>query len=327
MRLILAAAVCAAMLAACGGEERAPAAGSGVEIEHQLGTTTIEGPPQRVVTVGLRDQDFALALGVKPLGVASWFGDTLKDETGPWAHDLYGEDIPEIIANTDGPSYEKIAALRPDLILGVYSGMTETQYKKLSQIAPTIADPKGFADYTVPWQDQLAITGKALGKAQEAEDLTADIDAQFAAARKAHPDFEGKSVIYGGLAGQFPGAYTSGDQRASFLEDLGFEVPKEINALSSEGNFFVELSPEKYKLFERDVVVALGENPLLDKLDAAKEGRVITVDELKGSLSGALSFSSPLSLPYALEEMVPRLEAAVDGDPATKVEPEPPIAY
>jgi iron complex transport system substrate-binding protein len=32
-----------------------------------------------------------------------------------------------------------------------------------------------------------------------------------------------------------------------------------------------------------------------------------------------MSFSSPLSIPYALEHLVPELAAAVDGDPSTPV--------
>lgn len=36
-------------------------------------------------------------------------------------------------------------------------------------------------------------------------------------------------------------------------------------------------------------------------------------------LNGAMSFSSPLSIPYLLDGLVPELSAAVDGDPATAV--------
>ena len=34
-------------------------------------------------------------------------------------------------------------------------------------------------------------------------------------------------------------------------------------------------------------------------------------------LSAGTGFSSPLSLPFVLEALVPRLAAAVDGDPTT----------
>ena len=41
-------------------------------------------------------------------------------------------------------------------------------------------------------------------------------------------------------------------------------------------------------------------------------------------LAGASSFVTALTLPYLLDNLVPMLASAVDGDPATKVEvPEP----
>jgi len=36
-------------------------------------------------------------------------------------------------------------------------------------------------------------------------------------------------------------------------------------------------------------------------------------------LYGALSFSTVLSLPYAVDHLVPLLAAAIDGDPSTPV--------
>jgi iron complex transport system substrate-binding protein len=57
---------------------------------------------------------------------------------------------------------------------------------------------------------------------------------------------------------------------------------------------------------------AVRTDPLYQRLDVAKQGRDLS---LEGILSGALSFGSVLSLPFALDELVPRLAAAVDGDP------------
>jgi iron complex transport system substrate-binding protein len=59
--------------------------------------------------------------------------------------------------------------------------------------------------------------------------------------------------------------------------------------------------------------------PLLRRLDVVREGRVVYLDAT-ADLANALGFSSPLSLPFALEHGVPRLAAALDGDPATKTD-------
>jgi len=50
-------------------------------------------------------------------------------------------------------------------------------------------------------------------------------------------------------------------------------------------------------------------------LRAAREGRDVWVTE--EPLSGALTWSRVLSIPLAIDQLVPRLAAAVDGDPST----------
>ena len=49
----------------------------------------------------------------------------------------------EQYSETDGIDFDAIAALNPDVILGVYSGLTQEDYDKLSEIAPTVAYPEG----------------------------------------------------------------------------------------------------------------------------------------------------------------------------------------
>lgn len=64
--------------------------------------------------------------------------------------------------------------------------------------------------------------------------------------------------------------------------------------------------------------------PVYQQLDLVQQGRDITLPE-RSLANGALSFSSVLSLPIALDEMVPRLATALDGEPQAKVEPVRPL--
>ena len=45
-----------------------------VTIEHKYGSTTIATRPERVVSVGDRDHEHLLALGIEPAGVRDWYG-------------------------------------------------------------------------------------------------------------------------------------------------------------------------------------------------------------------------------------------------------------
>jgi iron complex transport system substrate-binding protein len=49
----------------------------------------------------------------------------------------------------------------------------------------------------------------------------------------------------------------------------------------------------------------------------AKKGRDLFLD-VNDPIAGALSFSTVLSLPFALDRLTPMLAAVIDGDPATE---------
>jgi iron complex transport system substrate-binding protein len=84
-----------------------------------------------------------LALGVVPVATTEWFGEK-PGALFPWAKAKLGDAaVPEVLKDKDGIQLEKIAAHRPDLIIGLYSGITADDYKKLTAIAPTVAQPSG----------------------------------------------------------------------------------------------------------------------------------------------------------------------------------------
>lgn len=55
-----------------------------------------------------------------------WYGDE-NDVIYPWAEEA-AEDADPVILNMPELNFEQIASLRPDLILGMYSGMSEQAY-------------------------------------------------------------------------------------------------------------------------------------------------------------------------------------------------------
>ena len=115
-----------------------------VTIEHTYGETTIEAAPERIVTVGLTEQDALLALGVVPVGTTEWFGEH-PGAVWPWAPTSSRRSAPRRPRSSATPptvNYEMVAAQRPDLILALYSGLTQDDYDKLAAIAPTVAQPE-----------------------------------------------------------------------------------------------------------------------------------------------------------------------------------------
>jgi iron complex transport system substrate-binding protein len=309
-----------------GGDEQAAA--FPVTIEHKYGSTTIDAEPTRVVTVGFSDQDALLALGVIPVGIRDWYGDQ-PNAVWPWATDALGDATPEVLSSSE-LNFEQIRSLDPDLIVGLTSGMTEEEYGTLSQIAPTVPQSDEYIEYGVPWQVVTTTIGKAVGKQAEAEALVDDVEGQIVAIAAAHPDWKGKEVAVGYVLSETEiGAYASGDGRPKLMEALGFVTPKEFDELAGDA-FYSSFSFEEMNRLDRDLLLWISgdwttnekikANSLRQQLQAAAEGREVFMGQLE---AGAFSFSSPLSLPYFLDQLVPQIDAALDGDPATTV-PESP---
>src|SRR3712207_2925715 len=210
-----------------------------------------------------------------------------------------------------------VAALEPDLIVGVYSFMDQTVYDQLSGIAPTLAQTDEYADGATPWQEQTLLIGQALGREEEAQQLVDDVEGQVEQAVDENPDFAGSSIAVD-LTGVGSGHYLLGkdDLRTQFFTDLGFTVP----------DASTDLSQERLDLLNADVLAVNGydredadADTLLSSLDVVTQGRTVLLGSYSGDVSAALGFGSPLSLPYLLDEAVPALAAAADGDPSTVV--------
>lgn len=334
-RQFIAGGLSLAALAACGrtatqdAEQGQSTAGSGfpVTLEHKYGSTIIEKAPERVVVLGLTDIDPVLALGVIPLGFIDWYGEYPKaDIRGglwPWSHAAVGDARPTVMPrNEDKFNFETIASLRPDILIAQYSGMTEQEYETASQIAPTVAQSADFPDFEMPWDVTTRVIGKALGRSAKAEELITGVKERFAAARKDHPEFQGKDAM---LVGIYEGIiYARGpkEPHGKVLAELGFSYPEQIAALIPSDNVLAELSLEQIELLETDVLLVgefdsageLIKHPLYLNLNVVKESRVVPGTE---PVEGALYWASVASLPYAIDRLVPMLAAATDGDPAT----------
>ncbi len=76
-----------------------------------------------------------------------------------------------VVASNQELEFEKVAAARPDLITAVEYDLKQPDYKKLSDLAPTVPPPKGFAPYTVPWDTMAVQVGASLGRKADAERL------------------------------------------------------------------------------------------------------------------------------------------------------------
>lgn len=311
----------AALVAPFAAPARTRADDAPIRFTHVYGETVLPRPATRVVSLGYTTQDPLLALGVTPLATRGWFG----DEPGgvwPWARDRLAGPVPVVLKGA--LSIERVAALRPDLIVGIGSAITATEYAALSRLAPVLMQPAGDNAYGTPWDATTTLIARAVGAEALAQTRVAEARAAFGAARARHPTWAGASAVAAYHHAGETGVFLPGDTRARFLAEVGFAVPPAIARLA-KGSFFAKLSPEDLSALDADLVmwIATGDSapdlaalPMRRVLRATREGREVFSG---GLLAAALSFGSVLSLPYALAALEADLAAALDGDPATPV--------
>lgn len=297
-----------------------------ITITHALGTTVIPKKPERVATIAWCNHDVALALGVAPVGVSRM--NFAVDETGifPWAWEKFrelGVENPVVFEDIDGLDYEAIADTKPDVILAGYSGITQEEYDRLSEIAPVVAYPQGA--WISTWREQTLINGEGLGKKEEAQQLIADTEKLIKEKLAQYPALEGKSIAFCWLSAADLGTfyiYTNNDPRAAYLNDLGLVVPESVKAAASTDPtaFSITVSAENADQFsDVDMIITYGDDELLKAMQAdirisaipaVKNGAVVLLDS--NDVVAASSTPSILSIPYMIDDYLKLLNAAAE---------------
>lgn len=301
--------------AACGGTEDDASAATNssdaIQVEHQFGTTEVDGVPERVLTLDTQWTDVMLSMDVEPVG---YNVDSLMPDGGaPWRE---GERSGEELSLDDGVPVEQVAALEPDLIVGTYSIVDKSVYEQLSGIAPTIAGEGGFG--VTPWQELVTTAGDLLDEPDQAQKVIDDVEGTIDSAAKEHPNLKGKTFA---LAQYMVGDSSlvavadENDGASTLFEKLGMTM---LPQLKKEGEKQdsprVTVSPERVDLLGSDFLAFLvnggdetdlADIPGFDQLPASKSGAVAILDY--ATIVG-LNTPTPLSIPYALEKMGPYLE-------------------
>lgn len=300
-----------------------------VTITHALGEATLDEAPERVVTLGWAAEDAVVALGVVPVAVPAYGWGADDEGYLPWFRDAVeamGEPLPETLdaeERSGEVNFEQILGLEPDVILAPFSGISDEDYKRLADIAPTVA----YAEqpWASNWQDLTATVGKALGRSAQATELLASTEKLFEGHAAEHPEFSGVNLAYG--MGMTEGTseltfYFPADPRVEFVEALGFTTPKSIidfaerSTLGSSDSTSLELLGD---FDDVDVFLAwagsdddkqrtIG-NPLVSIWKPVAAGKDLVLTD--PSLVWATSSPTALNIPWALDNLVPQLAELV----------------
>jgi iron complex transport system substrate-binding protein len=166
------AAVAALGLSACGGGTSeasgspAPSEGSDfpVTVKHAMGSTSVPTQPKRIVALDSSYADATLLLESELVGLTTYrsYSTDLPEYLGE-ARTQHASQV-QSVGEMSAPSLEKIAALKPDLIVSA-KVRHEALYGQLSKIAPTIMSETTGATF----KENIEMLGQALGKSDLAE--------------------------------------------------------------------------------------------------------------------------------------------------------------
>ena len=261
-----------------------------VEISHVLGTTTIEGKPQRIVTLFQGATDTLLQFGVTPVGVVeSWAQQPM--------YDYLKDDLQEVtyVGLETQPNLEEISALKPDLIIATQVRHEEI-YDQLSQIAPTVV-----STILYDIRETTSLIGQAIGEEDKAKALITDWEGRVSDFNSKISKVDGwpMSVSVINFREDHARIYVTGFA-GSILNELGFRGPKnlegddlEIVRLTDKESIPNMNADVSFQFFEDNEAVnktyeEWTSHPLFQNLDSTKSNQQFRVDEITWNFAGGL---------------------------------------
>jgi iron complex transport system substrate-binding protein len=226
-------------------------------VRHKLGEATVPVSPKRVVVADPDMLATALLLGVPVVGTA-------KPEFAANLPPFVDQKKLATIADVGwlAPNVERIAKLRPDLIIGSENQLGET-YQQLRQVAPTVVfDHDGAAN----WKQTMREIATVLGKRSAMDRQLAAYEQRVARFKTENGerlrDVEVALVNVRDLNDirVYPPLWCSGQ----VLREAGLHRPK-AQQKPDEGKYYVKLSAENLQQADADVmfyfVGSIGTNP------------------------------------------------------------------
>lgn len=289
--LLIIATLLVLVLAACSSAEEEPATpakdAEPVTIKGTNGEVTLDAPAKKVVVLEWTYAEDLLAVGIQPAGMAdiSEYEDYVNIEP----------QLDKTVADVGGrqePNLEAIAALKPDLIIGV-SFRHDAMIEQLEKIAPTVIFNPYPEDENIDLYQEMETTfleiAKAVGKTPEGEQVLTDLEAKYEekATELEAAELKTKDVIltlaYTGAQAPEIRVFTPNSMASIILERLGLNnvhEPDQFEIFGSstfnvEGLVKYEDANYLYTVPDSDNIYEnqLKGNPVWENLAFVKEGR------------------------------------------------------
>ena len=289
--------MCILVLSACGANKTPKESNDQAQqsdekaytVQHAMGSTDIKGTPKRIVILTNEGAEALLAMGIQPVGAVQspaqkvWYDH--MDMTGT-----------ESVGIESEPSLEKIASLKPDLIIG-NKMRHEAIYEQLNKIAPTVYAETLRGD----WQENFNLYAKAVNQEEKGKEVLDAYNGRVETIKTELGDQTKKKISMVRFMAGDVRIYHKDSFSGVILDQLGFAradgqdvddfaergVTKErIPAMDGDVLFYFtyETGDNEATKLTNDWI----EDPLFKNLNVSKNGNVSQVDDIIWNTAGGV---------------------------------------
>lgn len=288
---LLAVAVLAIVLVACGNDEGENAADEGkedtnvetVSVTHELDDEAVEVKknPENVVVFDFGSLDTMAALGLEENIVG------LPQATVPAYLKQFKDEKYQNLGSLKEPDFEAIHAAKPELI--IISARQAELYDQFKEIAPTIYLNMEYENTLESFESNVHTIAEIFDKEDEAKAELAKVEEKIATVKEKAEASDEKGLIVLGTEGKVS-AYGPAS-RFGLVHDVLGVIPADENIESSRHGqsityeYILETNPDVLYIIDRDAAIGNGasvkdsiENDLVKKTNAFKNDKMIYLD-------------------------------------------------
>lgn len=288
---LLAVAVLAIVLVACGNDEGENATDEGkedtnvetVSVTHELDDEAVEVKknPENVVVFDFGSLDTMAALGLEENIVG------LPQATVPAYLKQFKDEKYQNLGSLKEPDFEAIHAAKPELI--IISARQAELYDQFKEIAPTIYLNMEYENTLESFESNVHTIAEIFDKEDEAKAELAKVEEKIATVKEKAEASDEKGLIVLGTEGKVS-AYGPAS-RFGLVHDVLGVTPADENIESSRHGqsityeYILETNPDVLYIIDRDAAIGNGasvkdsiENDLVKKTNAFKNDKMIYLD-------------------------------------------------
>ena len=252
-----------------------------ITVSHQLGKTTLETKPQRVVVIGTGTLDAIDYFGIKPVAV------TQATTMPPYLLKYKTKEFASS-GSLNEPDFETIYMQKPDVI--IIGSRAVKAYKELSEIAPTIvftADSKSYWEST---QQQWRMLGNVFEIQDKVEEKIASVDTEFKAIAEYNQENNVAALTIMSAGGNIT-TFGAQSRFSAIYKDFGFQEAVKGIKESRHGDlvsyeYIRDVNPSNLLIVDKDKLINKEKsrtreefaNPLVQATDAYKNDSLTYLD-------------------------------------------------